>query len=72
MERQDQFDMNPDLEEIVSSIMSTAATYLHPVLQQEKILAQALCCHLRTALYRLKYEIPIRNPNLAESQQKYP
>jgi mannitol/fructose-specific phosphotransferase system IIA component (Ntr-type) len=72
MERQDQLEIDPDLDEIVTSIMSTAATYLHPALQRDKILAQALCYHLRTALFRLKYEIPIRNPSLEESQQKYP
>lgn len=64
--------VDTDLQEIVDHIVRTAAAYLHPSLVWDVQLSQNLTFHLQTALYRLKYDLPIRNPHLEESRQKYP
>lgn len=62
----------PEVSEIVESILETASIYLHPSLREDRELRSALSYHLKTTLFRLKYELPIRNPILEDVRKRYP
>lgn len=60
------------LREIMDNIIGTASAYLHPALQSDQQLYQSLIYHLKPALNRLNFRLPIRNPILEEIQERYP
>lgn len=64
--------ITPEIEQLVEKILSTAATYLHPGLKTDPQLALALALHLKPILFRLEFDLPIRNPLLDEARKSYP
>ncbi|GEM_PF-6619615 len=59
-------------EEIVTSFIREAATYLDPKLVQEEVLYNNLFNHLYALIYRCMNGIPVRNQMLSTIQEKLP
>lgn len=64
--------VDDDVLEAVDKVVATASTYLHPSLEVDSRLKRSLAVHLQTALKRMRLDLPIRNPMLAELQSQYP
>jgi mannitol operon transcriptional antiterminator len=62
----------PEVLARVNNILNEASIYLHPSLRVDQDLIRSLAFHLSTALDRLRYGFPIRNPLLAEIKKQYP
>lgn len=60
-----------DFEMLLDSMIHDAAKLLHPVLNVDQQLRQGLRFHLRPAINRLYFGLPIRNPLLGEMRNQY-
>ena len=61
-----------DVETLLREIIREAAKLLNPILNVDQQLFQGLIIHLKPAVHRLKYGLPIRNHLLKEIQHEYP
>jgi mannitol operon transcriptional antiterminator len=64
--------IDPEVLEAVADLLSEASIYLQPCLEVDQQLIRNLAFHLRAALNRLRFGLPIRNPLLAEIKDQYP
>ena len=60
-----------DIEMILDDMIRDAAKLLHPVLNVDQQLRQGLRFHLRPAINRLYFGLPIQNPLLEEMKNQY-
>lgn len=60
-----------DIEMILDDMIHDAAKLLHPVLNVDQQLRQGLRFHLRPAINRLYFGLPIQNPLLEEMKNQY-
>jgi len=64
--------IDPEVLEVVTGLLAEAAIYLQPCLGVDQQLIRNLGFHLKAALNRLRFGLPIRNPLLADIKGQYP
>jgi mannitol operon transcriptional antiterminator len=62
----------PEVLEVVDSLISEASVYLHPWLKMDQELSTALALHLQRVFNRLRFGLPISNPLLRLVKKEYP
>jgi transcriptional antiterminator/mannitol/fructose-specific phosphotransferase system IIA component (Ntr-type) len=63
---------NEEFEDVIFKMVLKASNLLHPILSVDQKLIRGLMIHLRPAINRLSFNLPIRNILLPEIQEKYP
>ena len=61
-----------EFEEVIFKMVLKASHLLHPILSVDQKLIRGLMIHLKPAINRLSFNMPIRNILLPEIQEKYP
>lgn len=64
-------DLNPDLLILTKELIKVAEDYLKVNLMGDQQLLIALALHLKPTINRIKYDLSLKNPFLAEIKQKY-
>jgi len=64
--------INPEVRELVDSLLAEASIYLHPYLRVDQQLVHILAFHLKPVLNRLRFNLPIKNPLLEDIKRQYP
>jgi len=63
---------NDEFEEVIFKMVLKASELLHPILSVDQKLIRGLMIHLKPAINRLSFNLPIRNILLPEIREKYP
>lgn len=63
---------NDEFEEVIFNMVQEASKMLHPILCIDQKLIRGLMIHLKPAINRLSFNLPIRNILLPEIRKKYP
>ncbi|NNC43951.1 MAG: transcription antiterminator, partial [Acidimicrobiia bacterium] len=69
---QESFAMPVAPQELVTKMLEVAASRLHPILEDDPELRRGLSQHLERLVVRLRYNLPVHNPLLAEVSERYP
>jgi mannitol operon transcriptional antiterminator len=72
MAQGDMQGIDPAVLEVATRLLAEASIYLQPCLEVDQQLIRNLAFHLRAALNRLRFGLPIRNPLLADIKGQYP
>jgi len=63
---------NEEFEDVIFKMVLKASNLLHPILSVDQKLIRGLMIHLRPAINRLSFNLPVRNILLPEIKEKYP
>lgn len=64
--------LDPQVPEVVRDLVTQASAYLQPCLIVDQQLVRNLEFHIRAAVHRLRFDLPIRNPLLEDIKSHYP